>query len=1055
VRFANTGVNTEHIYSRNFSFACRSDTLNLPNMDAAFKGVAFTQPESAETTLAAVSHMLPPQLWAALPGLLAQLPDPDGALNYLERYFQTRSGAGGEASAADVMRFLGQRPAALHHLLVIFSYSRFLSETLIQQPEMILWLDRVSLDRGFVRMDRTGVSGSGVAGSGSLDRIKSPEDLHAEFARFAATSFELSPSVILARFKRREYIRITLRDVLGLATLGETTLELSHLADVLLENALRLAEQKLEAAYGTPETVDESGVRQRTRLTIISLGKLGGFELNYSSDVDLMFMYGGEGNTSGGLEGATTNADYFARLAQGILKTIMEMTPEGAVFRVDLRLRPQGSEGALATPVASALDYYRTNAREWELQMLIKARGSAGDISIAKRFLAEMQPLIYRPEFNLAAVEAVLDAREEISKGLRKRAITKPHAAEWNVKLSLGGIRDIEFLTQCLQRLYGGAEAWLHSGTTLVALQRLHDKGYVSGREFFRLAESYQFLRKVEHRLQLRNGLQRHTLPHAAEALDRLARRCGVEAGPDAKRTPGEELVHRIAKCFADVREIYDRVLATRKPAAVEPTEHFEADAGAGQLLRRLQSTHPAIAEVYAKFAEGKNLPVRRGLTRYLSSAMLSPDLVAELTEHPEWLASAAEICGASDYAVEWLARHPGDIHILTETERARPSSIVDRDSLLREGSETAMSYVRVRYRQRVFAALVDAIRGPRQPFETFGELSSLAEKAICETLEIAAHDVLPAAEAAQFAGQWPGGGETLPIAVLALGRLGTSEMDFASDVDLVFIADSALDSSEREPWRKIMERFSNLAASLTRDGILFPVDTRLRPRGTEGEIVQSSAYVLDYFRTEAAAWEAATYLKARAVAGNLRLGRNVIASIQSICRERFADEPFAATELARTRERLDTEGTTWEQGRPPRAEFKKVAGGFYDIEYILAFHFLTRGLARGVTPGGHVLRQIAALESAGEAASGLTTSAAGTLRAGALLFRAADHAIRIVTGHAAKGDPEPSLVERISPLLQRWGGNLRGGVGEDLAAMRKQMRKLYVETVVARRKSA
>lgn len=1016
-------------------------------MDAAFKGVAFAQPESAETTLTAVSRMLPPQMWAALPGLLAQLPDPDGALNYLERYFQTRPGSAGEVSAADVMRFLGQRPAALHHLLVIFSYSRFLSETLIQQPEMILWLDRVSLDRGFVRMDR-----SSVSGSGSLDRIKSPEDLHAEFARFAATSFELSPALILARFKRREYIRITLRDVLGLATIGETTLELSHLADVLLEHALRLAEQKLEVAYGVPEAADSSGSRQRTYLTIISLGKLGGFELNYSSDVDLMFMYGGEGNTSGGLEGTTTNADYFARLAQGILKTIMEMTSEGAVFRVDLRLRPQGSEGALATSVASALDYYRTNAREWELQMLIKARGSAGDISIAKRFLTEMQPLIYRPEFNLAAVKAVLDAREEITKSLRRQAIDKPHTAEWNVKLSPGGIRDIEFLTQCLQRLYGGAEPWLHSGTTLVALQRLHDKGYVSGREFFRLAEAYQFLRKVEHRLQLRNGLQRHTLPHAADALDRLARRCGVEAGPETNRTPGEELLHRLSKCFADVQEIYDRVLATTTPAAAEPSEHFEADAGAGQLLRRLQSGHPAIAEVYAKFAEGGDSQVRRGLMRYLSSAMLSPDLVAELTAHPEWLTSAAEICGASDYAVEWLARHPGDIHILAKTERAQESSESGHGSLLAAGSEVAMSYVRVRYRQRVFAALVGAIRGPRQPFDTFAELSSLAEKAIGGTLEIAAHDVLPPAEAAAFDGKWSDGGEDLPITILALGRLGTSEMDFASDVDLVFITDAALDSAAREPWRKIMERFSNLAASLTRDGILFPVDTRLRPRGTEGEIVQSAAYVLDYFRTEAAAWEAATYLKARAVAGNLRLGREVIASIQNICRERFADATFTAAELARTRERLDTEGTTWDQGRPPRAEFKKVAGGFYDIEYILAFDYLTRGLAHGVAPGGNVLRQIAALESAGEAASGLTTSAAGTLRAGAMLFRAVDHAIRIVTGHAAKGEPEPSLAERISPLLQRWGGNIRGGVGEDLAEMRKQMRRLYEQTVVAQR---
>jgi glutamate-ammonia-ligase adenylyltransferase len=1034
-------------WPRNFSFACSSDRLKLPTMDSAFKGVAFTQPESAEVTLSAVSRMLPPQLWAALPGLLAQLPDPDGALNYLERYFQTRSGSAGEVSAADVMRFLGQRPAALHHLLVIFSYSRFLSETLIQQPEMILWLDRVSLDRGFVRVDR-----SNVAGTGSLDRIKSPEDLHAEFARFAATSFELSPSVILARFKRREYIRITLRDVLGIATLGETTLELSQLADVLLEHALRQSEQALEVAYGVPEFTDETGARHRTHLSILSLGKLGGYELNYSSDVDLMFMYGHEGNTSGGAEGSTTNADYFARLAQGILKTIMEMTPEGSVFRVDLRLRPQGTEGALATTLESALKYYRSNAREWELQMLIKARGSAGDISIAKRFLAEMQPLIYRPEFNLAAVKAVLDAREEISKSLRKRAIDKPHTAEWNVKLSPGGIRDIEFLTQCLQRLYGGAEPWLHSGTTLVALQRLHDKGYVSGREFFRLAESYQFLRKVEHRLQLRNGLQRHTLPHAADALDRLARRCGVEAGPETNRTPGEELVHRLSKCFADVREIYDRVLATSAPAPAEPREHFEADAGAGQLLRRLQTAHPAIAEIYVKFAEGGNLLVRRGLTRYLSSAILSPELLEELSVHPEWLASAAEICGASDYAVEWLARHPGDIHILADAERRRPSPAVDIASLMREGSDAGMSYVRVRYRQRVFAALVDAIQGPRQPFQTFEELTSLAEEAIGATLEIAAQEILPPAEAESFAGKWSSGGEDLPISILALGRLGSSEMDFASDVDLVFIADESLGSAEREPWRKLLERFSSLAANLTRDGILFPVDTRLRPRGGEGEIVQSAAYVLDYFRTEAAAWEAATYLKARAIAGNLSLGRGVIASIHTICRERFSDANFCASELAKTRERLDREGVTWEQGRPPRAEFKKIAGGFYDIEYILAFLFLTRGLAHGISPGGHVLRQIAALESAEEAASGLTTSAAGTVRAGALLFRTVDHAIRIATGHAAKGEPEPALAERISPLLKRWATQPPGALGEQLAATRKQIRALYEQTMVARR---
>ncbi|MGH9592200.1 MAG: glutamine-synthetase adenylyltransferase, partial [Bryobacteraceae bacterium] len=362
-----------------------------------------------------------------------------------------------------------------------------------------------------------------------LDRMKTPDDLHEEFARFEAISLDLSPSLILARFKRREYLRITLRDVLGLATLAETTLELSHLADVLFDRALGWCAQKLENQYGIPQYTDAQDKTRRVKLSVLSLGKLGGEELNYSSDVDLLFLYGHDGSTSGGTQGVTTNSEYFVRLAQSILKMITEMTRDGAVYRVDLRLRPQGREGTLVSSVDSALVYYRTGAREWELQMLIKARCSAGDHDVGRMFLGNVQPLVYRQEFNLAAVEAVLNAREEITRDLQRRSGPTAHSADWNVKLSPGGIRDVEFLTQCLQRLYGGADSWLRSGTTLVALQRLHDKGHLSGRDFFRLAAAYQFLRKVEHRLQLRDGLQRHTLPEPPDAIERLARRCGVE----------------------------------------------------------------------------------------------------------------------------------------------------------------------------------------------------------------------------------------------------------------------------------------------------------------------------------------------------------------------------------------------------------------------------------------------------------------------------------------------------------------------------------------------
>src|SRR5208282_5299688 len=311
------------------------------------------------------------------------------------------------------------------------------------------------------------------------------------------------------------------------------------------------SERNLEAAYGTPQFTGADGRRGACELAIISLGKLGGQELNYNSDIDLMFLYAAEGETSGGAAGTISNHEFFVRLAQGVLQLVTESTPEGAVYRVDLRLRPQGSEGELAISLSAALDYYRRRAREWELQSLIRARGSAGDRDTARTFLKEVRPLVYQSEFRLEVVEAVLNAREQITRTLTRRESrrTAPRATRGrrpeprqppgqdgavskaegggaiNVKLSPGGIRDIEFLAQCLQRLYGGEDPWLQAAPTLVALQRLHDKGHVTARDFQRLAAAYQFLRTIEHRMQLRDGLQRHELPEAADSLDRLARR--------------------------------------------------------------------------------------------------------------------------------------------------------------------------------------------------------------------------------------------------------------------------------------------------------------------------------------------------------------------------------------------------------------------------------------------------------------------------------------------------------------------------------------------------
>ena len=1007
-------------------------------MDAAFSSIAFADSARAETNLSLVEKRLPPSLWAALPALLAQLPDPDGALNFLERYLRPAELASPDESLArnsslPHINFLRRHPAALHHLLAIFSFSRFLSETLVQQPDLLAWLHRPAR-RGQVIAQ-------------TLDRMRTPEDLHEEFARFEAsavgesrfigTSFQdVPPALVLARFKRREYLRITLRDVLGLATLAETCLELSHLADVLLERALRISEQSLQHSFGTPHYTDAAGNRHIARLSILSLGKLGGQELNYSSDIDLIFLYTHDGETSGGSSGTTTNAEYFVRLAQSVLKLITESTPEGALYRVDMRLRPQGMEGELAAGIPAALHYYRSRAREWELQMLIKARCSAGDVPAARRFLREVLPLVYRSEFNRAAVEAVLNAREEMTRDLRRRAAhSTDHAVEWNVKLSRGGIRDIEFLTQCLQRLYGGADSWLRASSTLLALQRLHDKGRLSGRDFFRLGTAYQFLRKVEHRLQLRDGLQRHTLPEAPDALDRLARRSGVEPVLAESRTAGQQLVHRLSNHFAEVRDIYDRILATRAPTT--SADDAESDPAAGALMRRLRLEYPSVADgvlqALSKLQPGEESYARRGLTRFLSSAILDPALMPLLGRHPEWFARAAQLFAASDFAVELLARNPEEISIVAEAER--DDSISAAPLTAHEDDLTA---VRVFYRRRVLREVVRALLGHSQLFDTFSALTRYTDLALSRALHsVARSESLLASPADDLS--------SAPFSVIALGRLGTSEMDIASDVDLLFLADSRLAIEDREPWLRLTQRFVHVAGSHTREGLLFPIDTRLRPRGSEGEILSTTAALLDYGRNDAEAWEAATFLKARPVAGNLVLGTETIRALHAVLAERFSAPGPLAEQLTHTRnllERatLEKQGPEW--GRLPvtKGEFKRVAGGFYDVEYLLAFLFLTRGLQAGVAPGGHVLRQIAALESGGA----LSTAVAQSLRSASLLFRGIDHAVRLVTGRPANHLPEPALAQRIAPVLARWGTPVGDRLEGSIEAARRQTRAVY-----------
>lgn len=990
-------------------------------MPERLKQLVYADISRAQANLALIEQRLPAKLWQTLPTLLLQVPDPDGALNYLERYVRDD----GRAALDRTLRYIERNPAALHYLLLVFSYSRFLSETLVQQPELAEWLHRPTRTRTF---------------RGGIERVKSPEDLDEEFARFEATALDLAPARILTRFKRREYLCIMLRDVLGLATLADTTLEISQLADLLLRRALRIAEQRSQALYGAPQFTDDARRTQPASLVVLSLGKLGAQELNYASDIDLMFLYDHDGQTSGGSQGPITNAEYFVRLAHAVLKLVTQVTPEGAVFRVDVRLRPQGAEGFIAISIPAAIDYYRTRAREWELQMLIKARASAGSEAAARHFLQIVHAFIFRPQLNLAAVEAVLSARDEMTRSLaRPRSpgattggfLDPDHAAAWNVKLSPGGIRDIEFIAQCLQRVHGGADPWLAApaaASTLVALQRLHDKGHLTGHDFNRLGAAYQFLRVVEHRLQLRDGLQRHTLPGPDAtppgALDRLARRCGLQA-PQGKAA--DLLLSRIAQHFAEVREIYHRLILPHRTSP--PAESGDESAPAGALVTRISRDYPATARAVREASAAGDPYTRRGLDRLLTAAALDPAILLELEQHPARISLAADLFSRSDFAAEMLARNATDVSLLDHIALppAIPPVLAQRELF----SERLVGSLRAAFRRSSLEILARATLGHNQPFQTFALLTRLADWAL--------GTVLPWVATAQPLEQDVA---RIPFSVLALGRLGTNEMDFVSDADLVFVTADDLSPQQREPWRRLAELYIHAVSSQTREGSIVPVDTRLRPQGSAGDIVVTGAALCDYLATSAQAWEALTWLKVRPVAGNGALGDDVVRRVRHTLAARWGPpekQRGMANDLAALRARMEREGT----GPKARGEFKHLPGSFYDIEYILGLLTFRHGRVEGPSPAGNVLAQIHTLQAAGA----LDTNAAGLLRSAAELLRSIDHAHRVITGAAANRPPEPALAQRMAILLNAWGilpTASAEALEEQARAARAEVRRLY-----------
>jgi glutamate-ammonia-ligase adenylyltransferase len=929
--------------------------------------------------------------------LVRDLPDAEGARLFLERL---------QAEHPRAVKTLTRDTGLLADALAIAAWSPLLATTLAQNPDYLVWLARERVQT----------------------RVRSREELTESLARFALTNSQLDVQVLTARFRRRELLRIYLHDIRNTTTLVEITEELSNLADAILEHALNIARQELDNRYGSPQCRDEKGRTATASFLIVALGKLGSFELNYASDVDLLFLYSDEGTTSGtGTRGEITNREYFNRLAESVARIVGQQSGEGAAYRVDLRLRPHGRDGALATLLEEAVRYYRETAQAWELQALIRSRAAAGQPSLYTRFAARIRHRVYAED------ETVERALANVR--LAKQKIDRHHAHDaggYNVKLGRGGIREIEFIAQALQLAFGGRDEWLRAAHTLISLGRLADRQLITERERTELAGAYVFLRQLEHRLQMEHGLQTHSVPDQPVARRLLVARRMNFSGAQAL----QEFDRALSAHTANVRAAYDRVFgkATGESDAGTDSDSFkpshehshaiseslvEAEDAATNSAALIFAAHltddsferserdskpEAVAsnvEMIAralKEAAHESLNPRRALLFATRVASSLDKATVEIRFSRAHLHALINLCGASEFFGEMIASNPRLILALplegAEAATRDYGAILKRAVESENGFGAEMSRLR-----REWARLIVLIGA----LDTSGAISMFEANARQTSLAAASLDAACLIASRELVRRYGEQEESSRVAVLGLGRLGGGGMDYGSDLDVVLVYDDNADASPpsrlapAEKYARFGEFLVAALSSVTRDGYLYRVDLRLRPDGKNGLTCSGARAFTDYLRERALQWEWLAYVKLRAAAGDLELGRRVERQARSIIHEaaREADGETLRLETRRVRERLEHEKT---RRRGVTIDIKYGAGGMLDV------YFATRFLQlRDNVPDDSEDRSTrAVLERLRETGS-LSEDDHRAMKDGYGLLRALDHQLRLIVGRSTR----------------------------------------------------
>lgn len=978
----------------------------------------FTFGARSAANLRLLSALFSPDALEAITVAALATPTPDMALNGLERVSTV-------VAREDLLAVCANK-TRLAQLLAICGSSPFLTGIICRKP---YYFEELFINR---RMD-TG---------------RNEEEMLTAL-RALVPSDTPYPSLfpILRRFKFMEILRIAARDLTGLASLEEVMAELSDLAAAALQVAYEVAWNSLVAEHGVPLEQTPDGEHQ-AEFTILGMGKLGGRELNFSSDIDIIYFYSSDqGGTTGiddgqgGRRGAIPLHTFFVKLSEMITKAVSQVTGEGFVFRVDLGLRPEGKSGELAVSLRAAETYYEYWGQSWERAAMLKARPVAGSLELGERLLTVLEPFVYRKYLDYDLIEDMMAMKKKIDASLARGM-----EGECNIKLGRGGIREVEFFIQALQLVYAGKNMALRQKNTLRALAALKDARLISDEDHAGLCEAYRFLRMVEHRIQVVQERQTHSLPKKDDEFHALARRCGFlrPDGLERFRSTLEAHRQRVSTVYGalflarderlreEVRpEIYyffdhkadpdmiKDMLAERRfervDAAYDNLVLLRDGPPRAHLTERARRVLEKIAPVILQevFASPDPDMALANMEKFLCAIGSRSSFFSLLAENREVLKLMVSLFGMSEFLSKIFISHPELLDSMVSRTAAaafkeKDAMTADLAALLDQADdfEERLDVLR-RYRHEEFLRVgINDIHGNVGQTEIARQLTILADVCLDAAYRLARQE-LHRFGAPLYTADDGTVGEA-GFAIVAMGKMGGMELNYHSDLDIIYIYDQQGNTSgeksisNREYFAKLGQKIISILTMQTREGYVYKIDTRLRPSGNAGPLVTSLQSFREYHREEAQIWERQALTKARVVLGEEGLRRSIEEVVRLTAYGSRADESVRS-EIHRLRMRMEVELAREREGV---YNIKTGRGGMVDVEFIVQFLQLGHGHDLPELRSSNTLIALKAISNAGI----LGEQESATLLAGYKFLRRLENRLRIIHDHSINdlgGAPE------------------------------------------------